>query len=76
MFGLDESDSGKDLVGRGGPDKRFSVAVPMGDVVLDPLEATAPAPSRPLPHRTRTELYKVQRRDRCSGIIREYQQVA
>jgi putative transposase len=34
------------------------------------------APSRPLPHRTRTELYKVRRRDRCSGLIHEYQQVA
>jgi hypothetical protein len=34
--GLDESDLGKDLVGRGGPDERFGVAVPMGDVVVDP----------------------------------------
>ena len=34
------------------------------------------APSRPLPHRTRTELYKVRRRDRCSGLIHEYHQVA
>jgi len=34
------------------------------------------APSRPLPHRTRAEPYKVRRRDRCSGRIHEYQQVA
>ena len=34
------------------------------------------APSRPLPHRSRTELYKVRRRDRCNGLIHEYQQVA
>ena len=34
------------------------------------------APSRPLPHRTRTDLYKVRRRDRCSGLIHEYHQVA
>ena len=34
------------------------------------------APSRPLPHRSRTELNKVRRRDRCNGLIHEYQQVA
>ena len=34
------------------------------------------APSRPLPHRNRTQLYKVRRRDRCNGLIHEYQQVA
>jgi putative transposase len=33
-------------------------------------------PSGPLPHRSRTELYKVRRRDRCNGLIHEYQQVA
>jgi hypothetical protein len=36
--GLDESDLGKDFVGRGGPDERFGVAVPVGDVVADPLD--------------------------------------
>jgi transposase InsO family protein len=34
------------------------------------------APSRPLPHRSRTALYKVRRRDRCNDLIHEYQQVA
>ena len=38
--GLDEPDLGKDLVGRGGPDEGFCVAVPVGDVVLDPLDET------------------------------------
>jgi len=33
------------------------------------------APSRPLPHRARTEPYKVRRRDRC-GASSGYQQVA
>jgi hypothetical protein len=36
--GLDEPNLGKDLVGRGGPDERFCVAVPVGDVVVDPLD--------------------------------------
>ena len=36
--GLDESDLGKDLVGRGGPDERFGVAVPVSDIVVDPLD--------------------------------------
>jgi putative transposase len=34
------------------------------------------APARPLPHSTRTELYKIRRRDLCSGLVHEYQQVA
>lgn len=34
------------------------------------------APSRPLPHRTPTDLYKIQRRDRLGGLVHEYQQVA
>jgi transposase InsO family protein len=34
------------------------------------------APSRPLPRRTSTELYKIHRRDRLNGLIHEYQQVA
>ena len=36
--GLDEPNLGKDLVGRGGPDEWFCVVVPVGDVVLDPLD--------------------------------------
>jgi putative transposase len=34
------------------------------------------APSRPLPHRTPTDLYKIQRRDSHGGLVHEYQQVA
>jgi putative transposase len=34
------------------------------------------APSRPLPRRIPTELNKIHRRDRLSGLIHEYQQVA
>jgi transposase InsO family protein len=34
------------------------------------------APSRPLPHRTPTDLYKIQRRDSLGGLVHEYQQVA
>jgi hypothetical protein len=34
------------------------------------------APARPLPRRTPTEIYKIQRRDRLNGLIHEYQQVA
>ena len=34
------------------------------------------APTRPLLRRTRTELCKLRRRDRCSGLIHEYHQVA
>ena len=34
------------------------------------------APSRPLPHRKRTETCEIQRRDRLGGLIHEYQQVA
>ena len=33
------------------------------------------APSRPLPRRTPTGLYKIKRRDRLGGLIHEYQQV-
>jgi hypothetical protein len=36
--GLDESDLGQDLVGSGGPDERFGVAIPLGDVVADPVD--------------------------------------
>ena len=36
--GLDEPDLGKDLVGRGGPDEWFCVAVPVGNVVANPLD--------------------------------------
>jgi putative transposase len=31
-----------------------------------------PAPLRPLPHRTRTEIHNVRRRDRLGGLIHEY----
>jgi putative transposase len=34
------------------------------------------APSRPLPHRARTEVGKIHRRDRLGGLLHEYQQVA
>ena len=34
------------------------------------------APLRPLPHRRRTEIHNVQRRDRLGGLLHEYQQVA
>jgi len=34
------------------------------------------APSHPLPHHSRTQPAKVRRRDRCGGVIHEYQQVA
>jgi putative transposase len=34
------------------------------------------APLRALPHRTRTELHYIQRRDRIGGLIHEYRQVA
>jgi len=31
--GLDEADFGQDFVGGGGPGERFSVGIPVGDVV-------------------------------------------
>ena len=34
------------------------------------------APSRPLPRRATTEIYKIERHDRLGGLIHEYQQVA
>jgi hypothetical protein len=33
-------------------------------------------PLRPLPHRTRTEIDNIRRRDRLGGLLHEYQQVA
>jgi hypothetical protein len=34
------------------------------------------APSRPLPRRATTEIYKIERNDRLGGLLHEYQQVA
>ena len=34
------------------------------------------APSRPLPRRATTEIYKIERHDRLGGLLHEYQQVA
>jgi hypothetical protein len=36
--GLGDQDLGQDLVGGRGPDERFGVGVPVGDVVADPAD--------------------------------------